>query len=78
VHHSPHKRHWDKNFGVLFSIWDQMFGTQYRGWKEYPRTGIPNEDFPHETSRKIGALLWTPIAQMIWPFRKILSRNTSS
>jgi sterol desaturase/sphingolipid hydroxylase (fatty acid hydroxylase superfamily) len=29
IHHSEAKRHWDKNFGVIFSIWDRWFGTLY-------------------------------------------------
>lgn len=75
VHHSPHRRHWDRNFGVIFSIWDWIFGTQYPKGDEFPRTGIPNRDFPHETSARPLALLWTPIAQMIWPFTKLFSRE---
>jgi sterol desaturase/sphingolipid hydroxylase (fatty acid hydroxylase superfamily) len=71
VHHSPHRRHWDRNFGVVFSIWDWMFGTQYRKLDEFPRTGVPNKDFPHETSYHPVALLWTPVSQMIWPFAMI-------
>lgn len=29
IHHSSHERHWDKNFGFIFGIWDWMFGTLY-------------------------------------------------
>jgi sterol desaturase/sphingolipid hydroxylase (fatty acid hydroxylase superfamily) len=41
IHHSLEQRHFDKNFGVLFSIWDRMFGTAY--WPvagEWPATGV--------------------------------------
>ena len=29
VHHSVAERHWDKNLGFVFAIWDWMFGTLY-------------------------------------------------
>jgi sterol desaturase/sphingolipid hydroxylase (fatty acid hydroxylase superfamily) len=27
LHHSVAQKHWDKNFGLAFSIWDRLFGT---------------------------------------------------
>jgi sterol desaturase/sphingolipid hydroxylase (fatty acid hydroxylase superfamily) len=29
IHHSKAKRHWDKNFGFMFAVWDWMFGFLY-------------------------------------------------
>lgn len=29
IHHSAEERHWDKNYGGIFAIWDWMFGTLY-------------------------------------------------
>jgi sterol desaturase/sphingolipid hydroxylase (fatty acid hydroxylase superfamily) len=29
IHHSEDEKHWDRNFGAIFSIWDWMFGTIY-------------------------------------------------
>lgn len=29
IHHSTDPRHYDKNFGLLFSFWDRLFGTQF-------------------------------------------------
>lgn len=29
VHHSLDPRHYDKNFGLLFSFWDRLFGTHF-------------------------------------------------
>jgi sterol desaturase/sphingolipid hydroxylase (fatty acid hydroxylase superfamily) len=29
IHHSVALRHWDKNFGFVFAIWDWMFGSLY-------------------------------------------------
>ncbi|MEZ2128030.1 MULTISPECIES: sterol desaturase family protein [unclassified Sinorhizobium] len=37
LHHSVDPRHYDKNFGLLFSFWDRLFRTQY--------VPEPNEDF---------------------------------
>jgi sterol desaturase/sphingolipid hydroxylase (fatty acid hydroxylase superfamily) len=37
LHHSVDPKHYDKNFGLLFSFWDRFFGTLY-----VPK---PNEDF---------------------------------
>ncbi|RUU72284.1 sterol desaturase family protein, partial [Mesorhizobium sp. M7A.T.Ca.TU.009.01.1.2] len=37
LHHSTDPRHYDKNFGLLFSFWDRLFGTLC-----VPR---PDEDF---------------------------------
>jgi sterol desaturase/sphingolipid hydroxylase (fatty acid hydroxylase superfamily) len=29
IHHSKARKHWDKNFGFIFSIWDYMYGSLY-------------------------------------------------
>ena len=29
IHHSKAKRHWNKNYGFTFAIWDYLFGTLY-------------------------------------------------
>lgn len=29
IHHSIERKHWNKNFGFTFSLWDWMFGTLY-------------------------------------------------
>lgn len=29
IHHSRARRHWDRNFGQVFAVWDWMFGTLY-------------------------------------------------
>jgi sterol desaturase/sphingolipid hydroxylase (fatty acid hydroxylase superfamily) len=69
VHHSREKPHQDKNFGAIFSIWDHLFGTQYRKYDEYPETGIDDATFPHETEfswhRSIGMLF----LQLVYPFQ---------
>jgi sterol desaturase/sphingolipid hydroxylase (fatty acid hydroxylase superfamily) len=68
VHHSFTNRHWDKNFGSVFSIWDFLFRTQYTGWDEYPETGIPDATFPHEKETDLISLLAMPVKQMFYSF----------
>lgn len=41
IHHSIEERHFDRNFGAIFTVWDVIFRTAYwpaRG--EWPETGI--------------------------------------
>jgi sterol desaturase/sphingolipid hydroxylase (fatty acid hydroxylase superfamily) len=64
VHHSVMLQHRDTNFGSLFSIWDYLFGTQYRGYNEYPETGIEDETFPYEKEAKLSRLILVPFIQM--------------
>lgn len=41
IHHSLEAQHIDKNFGILFSFWDRMFGTAWVPAKgEWPKVGV--------------------------------------
>jgi sterol desaturase/sphingolipid hydroxylase (fatty acid hydroxylase superfamily) len=71
VHHSIELRHRDKNLGILLSIWDYLFGTQYRKYDEYPDTGIEDEHFPHEKDSKWWNLISMPVKQHLYPFQAI-------
>lgn len=68
VHHSVEERHRDKNFGLTFSIWDHLFGTQYRNYDEYPQTGVADPDFPCELQSNRNPFL-TILDQLIHPFK---------
>ena len=68
IHHSVKKEHRDKNFGAMFSIWDHLFGTQYRNYDEYPETGIDDVSFPHETELTWPSTLRTLLLQLVYPF----------
>jgi len=73
IHHSVKERHRDKNFGLIFSIWDRMFGTLYNNYDEYDYdTGIDDEHFPIEKSVKGLSVFRNWLAQFIYPFRQIL------
>lgn len=44
VHHSTDKKHFDKNFGVAFAIWDWMFGSLHLSEdKEEMTYGLPDK-----------------------------------
>jgi sterol desaturase/sphingolipid hydroxylase (fatty acid hydroxylase superfamily) len=70
VHHSLEKKHQDLNFGSIFSIWDFLFQKQYKGFDEYPATGIEEAEFPRE--KKIGLLsvVLKPWQQMLHSFSR--------
>lgn len=41
IHHSIEEKHYNKNFGAIFQIWDCVFNTRYTPKKhEFPQTGI--------------------------------------
>jgi sterol desaturase/sphingolipid hydroxylase (fatty acid hydroxylase superfamily) len=45
-HHSTDPRHYDKNFGSLFSIWDRMFGTAVDGPEQPTEYGLRDIKMP--------------------------------
>jgi sterol desaturase/sphingolipid hydroxylase (fatty acid hydroxylase superfamily) len=69
VHHSKHPKHFDRNFGAFLSIWDYLFGTQYRHYDEYPDTGVDDEKFPAESATSLTDVLAAPLRQTVYPFR---------
>lgn len=77
VHHSIERIHQDKNFGVIFSFWDRLFGTQYTGYDEYPETGIRDKDFPLERSVGGLSLILTPLKQNLYPLGAIFKMMVS-
>ncbi|MBW8877748.1 MAG: sterol desaturase family protein [Acidobacteria bacterium] len=72
VHHSIELRHRDCNFGLTFCLWDHLFGTQYRGYDEYPATGIDDESYPcqHEGDGRL-AWLTQVFNQLLYPFEAL-------
>ncbi len=77
IHHSMEEKHFDKNFGVLFSFWDRLFGTFYEPADEYPKTGLPEEHFPTEGSSSSLAPMRSVLVQMIFPFSSAFRSVTS-
>ena len=73
VHHSHEKPgDIDVNFGTVFSIWHELFRTQYRGWDEYPDTGIADPEFPLETQALPPALVVSYARMVLYPFRQMV------
>jgi sterol desaturase/sphingolipid hydroxylase (fatty acid hydroxylase superfamily) len=60
VHHCPMRRHHDRNFGTLLTVWDRVFGSLAHPLDHSPTFGL--EGFP--ASRRLGLL-----SLIILPFR---------
>lgn len=71
VHHGVDIAYRDKNFGFTFSIWDWIFGTQYRDPDTYPETGIEDKRYPHERSAGPFSLVKTFFWQLLYPFQRL-------
>lgn len=76
IHHSIESRHQDKNFGVILTVWDRMFGTMNRNYDEYPATGVIGLEF--EPPRRFAPTAWLhDFARMFFhPFRAIGTPDT--
>ena len=74
IHHSIEERHWNKNFGVLFTVWDRAFGTLYTNYDEYPATGVPDARYPLEQRAKGLALIGMWAAQLLYPFKMMFMK----
>lgn len=60
IHHSIEERHYDKNFGVCFSVWDYMFGTAYEPGDEWPLVGVVGVPAPRTVADFLKLPLLTP------------------
>ena len=72
VHHSVESAHVDTNFGVLFTVWDRLFGTHWTNYDDYPATGIDDSRFPFEQARGGAAVVGNWVAQTIYPFVELV------
>ena len=71
MHHSRDAAHFNCNYGATLSIWDYLFGTQFRRYDLYPETGIDDEKFPAETAQSVSSVLATPVRQLLYPFQQL-------
>ena len=63
LHHSYAVQHWDRNFGLLLSVWDKMAGTFMRSAPQEVRLGLPAE---HEHDfNTLWKLYVTPIRNVV-------------
>jgi sterol desaturase/sphingolipid hydroxylase (fatty acid hydroxylase superfamily) len=75
VHHSIEARHRDKNFGVVLSVWDRMFGTLHAHYDEYPATGVEGVAFEPPHSLSPAAWAKDYLRMFIHPFRALARRD---
>lgn len=72
IHHSKAKRHWNKNYGFIFAIWDYLFGSLYvPKEQETIEFGIGNDEDRHYSS---------PLKLYFLPFQRafaLLKRRAS-
>jgi sterol desaturase/sphingolipid hydroxylase (fatty acid hydroxylase superfamily) len=63
LHHSYAVQHWDRNFGLLLSVWDKMAGTFVRSAPQEVRLGLPAE-YTHDFNTLV-KLYVTPIRNVV-------------
>ncbi len=64
IHHSSEMRHTDKNMGLIFGVWDWMFGTLYiPEHKEEFRFGLHHQE--DEEYQTVSALYFLPFKKAI-------------
>lgn len=65
IHHSNDSRHFNRNFGLIFAIWDWMFGTLY----------IPRGKEPITFGLGPGGQAYSGVLRLYWlPFLRCLQR----
>jgi sterol desaturase/sphingolipid hydroxylase (fatty acid hydroxylase superfamily) len=77
IHHSEAPEHADKNFGVIFCIWDRIFGTHLDETGQYPQTGVQDPGLPLETTATALGIVSTYVRQFVYPFIQIWRRVTT-
>jgi len=73
LHHSLRPEHEDQNFGVIFSVWDRLFGTLNRDATVYPETGVVDPGFPVEGGYADVLGLRAFLRQQVHPFRGLIA-----
>lgn len=63
LHHSYAVQHWDRNFGLLLSVWDKMAGTFVRSAPHEVRLGLPAE-YAHDFNTLV-KLYVTPVRRVV-------------
>lgn len=66
IHHSVEERHFGKNYGTIFTIWDQVFGTAYFPQiDEWPDVGVEGLAPPR-----------TPLGVVVYPLRVAMANGS--
>lgn len=53
VHHSAEARHQSANFGLSYSFWDRLFGTEARSLERPESYGVPELAIPESFARQL-------------------------
>jgi sterol desaturase/sphingolipid hydroxylase (fatty acid hydroxylase superfamily) len=68
MHHSVDPRHWDRNFGFLFSFWDRMAGTIcYSNPQEKITVGIVSDIADYDSVLKLHFMPYIKMWQRLFP-----------
>jgi sterol desaturase/sphingolipid hydroxylase (fatty acid hydroxylase superfamily) len=71
IHHSANPKHYDTNYGFVFSFWDRLCGTLYMPTQEDRdslRFGVDPSDMAE--LRTVAQLYWTPLRNIFRMVRK--------
>ena len=63
IHHSRYQPETDSNFGVIFSLWDRMFGT-YNGRKDVENIRLGLDEFDDKKWQTLPGMLKTPVRNL--------------
>lgn len=75
IHHSIAPEHQNKNFGVILTVWDRLFGTLYPHYDEYPPTGVEGVEWTPPARLAPIAWLRLLLIQIWYPFRQLFFRR---
>ncbi len=77
IHHASDPRLQNSNFGIFFSVWDHIFGTQHRSYDEYEvQLGLQDVAFPVEQDASVGEFVAAYAAQLVYPLARLLHATT--
>jgi len=68
LHHTIEAEQIDRNFGERLTVWDWLFGTLYRDFDAYPKTGVKGCEWIEEKGAGPWALARAWCLQFIYPF----------
>jgi sterol desaturase/sphingolipid hydroxylase (fatty acid hydroxylase superfamily) len=71
LHHTIEPDQVDRNFGERLILWDWMFGTLYKNFDTYPRTGVKGCEWIEERDTAPVGLVAAWIRQFVYPFYMI-------
>ncbi len=73
IHHASDPRLQNSNFGIFFSVWDHIFGTQHRSYDQYEiQLGLQDSEFPVEQDTSAGEFAAMYAAQLVYPLARLL------